>query len=64
VHATFDIDEEEVIVEVPLNCLITVEMGKVTDVGRAVLAADLEMDAPKHVFLMLFMLVDKKNPRR
>jgi len=64
VHATTQIDEEEVIVEVPLNCLITVEMGKVTDVGRAVLAADLEMDAPKHVFLMLFMLVDKKNPRR
>jgi hypothetical protein len=36
----------------------------VTDVGRAVLAADLEMDAPKHVFLMLFMLVDKRDPRR
>jgi hypothetical protein len=29
VHAVEDIGEEEVIVEVPLSCLITVEMGKV-----------------------------------
>ena len=25
--------------------------------------ADLEMDAPKHVYLMLFMLTDRTNPR-
>uniref|UniRef100_A0A7S3JSP0 Rubisco LSMT substrate-binding domain-containing protein n=1 Tax=Aureoumbra lagunensis TaxID=44058 RepID=A0A7S3JSP0_9STRA len=47
--------------EIPLDCLITVEMGKETEVGRAVMEADLELDAPKHVFLMLFLLTDRKN---
>jgi histone-lysine N-methyltransferase SETD3 len=37
-------------------------MGKATDVGRAVLEAELELDAPKHVFLMLFLLIDRRNP--
>ena len=49
---------------IPLKCLITVEMGKATDVGQAILQSDLELDAPKHVFLMLFMLIDRKKPDR
>ena len=36
-------------------------MGKATDVGRAVLEAGLELDAPKHIFLMLFLLLDRCN---
>ena len=51
-----------VLVQVPMKCLITVEMGKDTDVGRAVAAARLSLDAPKHIYLMLFMLVDRKRP--
>ena len=35
-HATTAIEEEEIIVEVPLKCLITVEMGKETQVRGAV----------------------------
>lgn len=31
-HSTSEITEDEVIVEVPLKCLITVEMGKETEV--------------------------------
>ncbi|EGB03414.1 hypothetical protein AURANDRAFT_72732 [Aureococcus anophagefferens] len=61
VHATRDLETEEILVEVPLKCLITVEMGKATDVGRAVLEAELELDAPKHVFLMLFVLLDRRD---
>jgi len=61
VHATRDIAADEVVVEIPLKCLITVEMGKETDVGKAVLEADLELDAPKHVFLMLFVLTDRRK---
>ena len=61
-HATDPIQSDEVIVEIPLNCLITVEMGKATDVGRAILRANIDLDAPKHIFLMLFMLIDRKNP--
>lgn len=32
-HTREDITDEEVIIEVPLKCLITVEMGKETEVG-------------------------------
>ena len=31
-HTKEDIHDEEVIIEVPLKCLITVEMGKETEV--------------------------------
>lgn len=63
VHAVRDIKADETLIEIPLKCIITVEMGKATDVGRAVLEAELELDAPKHVFLMLFLLVDQRNPK-
>lgn len=61
-QAARDIKNDEIVLEIPHNCLITVEMGKDTDVGRAVLEADLELDAPKHVFLMLFVLTDRRRP--
>ncbi len=32
-HTREDIQDEEVIIEVPLKCLITVEMGKETEVS-------------------------------
>lgn len=31
-HAITDLDEDEVAIEIPLRCMITVEMGKDTDV--------------------------------
>ena len=58
-HAVAEIEEEETIVEVPLKCLITVEMGKETQIGRAILDSNIELDAPKHIFLMIFMLLDR-----
>ena len=61
-HSTEAIGEDEVIIEIPLRCLITVEMGKDTDIGRAILASNIELDAPKHIFLMVFVLLDRKNP--
>jgi len=62
VHAKTDVPPDVDIVIMPLPLLITVEMGKQTDVGQAVLAANLDLDAPKHVYLMLYMLIDRKNP--
>eukprot|EP01031_Cornospumella_fuschlensis_P026807 gene26807-32388_t len=61
-HTKSDIYDDETVIEVPLKCLITVEMGKETDVGRAIIRANLDLDAPKHIFLMVFMLIDRKDP--
>jgi histone-lysine N-methyltransferase SETD3 len=61
-HAVSNIGEEEILVEVPLKCLITVEMGKDTEIGQAILDSNIELDAPKHIFLMVFMLLDRKDP--
>eukprot|EP00981_Chlorochromonas_danica_P008804 scaffold2312_cov165-Ochromonas_danica.AAC.44 len=61
-HTREDIADDETIIEVPLKCLITVEMGKQTEIGRAIIAANLDLDAPKHIFLMVFMLIDRKDP--
>ena len=54
-HATRDIGPEQTICTIPLKCLITVEMGKSTDIGRAIQLHSLALDAPKHVFVMVFM---------
>jgi protein-histidine N-methyltransferase len=40
--------------------LITVEMGQATPIGQAILQADLDLDAPKHIFLMIYLLWDRK----
>ena len=31
-------------------------------IGRAILDSCIELDAPKHIFLMIFMLLDRKDP--
>eukprot|EP01036_Dinobryon_divergens_P024547 gene24547-33010_t len=36
-------------------------MGRETSIGKSIIAANIELDAPKHIFLMLFMLIDMKN---
>ena len=60
VHAKSTIPPDTVCLSIPRKCLITVEMGQVTPIGRAILAADLDLDAPKHIFLMIYMLWDRK----
>ncbi len=59
VYAIQDVSKGEAIMSIPLKCLITVEMGQATAVGWAVRTAGLMFDAPKHVYLMLFLLVDR-----
>ncbi len=61
-HTIAPITEDETIMLIPLKCLITVEMGQDTDLGRKILSSHIELDAPKHIFLMIFMLLDMKNP--
>lgn len=60
VHAKGAIPPQTVIVSIPKSCLITVEMGQGTPIGRKILQSDLELDAPKHIFLMIYLLWDRK----
>ncbi|GMI41712.1 hypothetical protein TrCOL_g4538 [Triparma columacea] len=62
VHAKTDIPAGNTCVVVPRSCLITVEMGRATPLGQTISLANLDLDAPKHVYLMLFLLQDRKNP--
>eukprot|EP00529_Nitzschia_sp_RCC80_P010994 CAMPEP_0113458566 /NCGR_PEP_ID=MMETSP0014_2-20120614/9989_1 /TAXON_ID=2857 /ORGANISM="Nitzschia sp." /LENGTH=620 /DNA_ID=CAMNT_0000350095 /DNA_START=253 /DNA_END=2113 /DNA_ORIENTATION=+ /assembly_acc=CAM_ASM_000159 len=60
VHARTHIPVNTVCVSVPRCCLITVEMGQETPIGQAILRSDLDLDAPKHIFLMVYLLWDRK----
>jgi histone-lysine N-methyltransferase SETD3 len=60
VHATENLPPDTVCLTIPRKCLITVEMGQATPIGQAILAADLDLDAPKHIFLMIYILWDRK----
>jgi protein-histidine N-methyltransferase len=63
VHTKASIDANEVVMKIPYKCCITVEMGKETSTGRILLQKrlDTHFDAPKHIFLMLFMMIDGEN---
>jgi histone-lysine N-methyltransferase SETD3 len=37
-------------------------MGQATSIGQQILHADLDLDAPKHIFLMIYVLQDRRNP--
>ncbi|RQM27821.1 hypothetical protein B5M09_006964 [Aphanomyces astaci] len=56
VHARDTFAAKERVMRIPLNCLITVEMGKATELGQRLL--HLEFGAPKHIYLMMFLLTD------
>ena len=60
VHATTHIMPNTVCMAIPRRCLITVEMGQATPIGQAILQSDLDLDAPKHIFLMIYILWDRK----
>ena len=60
VHATTHIPPQTICVSIPKSCLITVEMGQQTPIGKCILHSDVELDAPKHIFLMIYLLWDKK----
>jgi len=60
VHAKTSIPPQTICVSIPKSCLITVEMGQSTPIGRKILQSDLELDAPKHIFLMIYLLWDRK----
>jgi SET domain/Rubisco LSMT substrate-binding len=60
VHARSNLPPNTVCMTIPLRCLITVEMGQATEIGQAILHSDLDLDAPKHIYLMIYILWDLK----
>ena len=60
VHARTHIPPNTTCVKIPRSCLITVEMGQATPIGRKILQSDLDLDAPKHIYLMIYILWDRK----
>jgi len=60
VHAKNGIPTDTICIAIPKKCLITVEMGQATEIGQIILRSDLDLDAPKHIFLMIFLLWDLK----
>lgn len=60
VHAVQHVAPNTVCMSVPRRCLITVEMGQATPIGQAILKSDLDLDAPKHIYLMIYLLWDRK----
>jgi len=63
VHSDKVLVPGERILVIPKKCLITVEMGKITDIGQKLLQHNLEFVAPKHIFLMMFLLTDMERVR-
>jgi len=61
VHARFPIGPNQICMAIPRKCLITVEMGQATPLGAAILQSELDLDAPKHIFLMIYLLWDRKT---
>ena len=60
VHAREYIPPNSVCMLIPRRCLITVEMGQATPIGQAISNSDLDLDAPKHIYLMVYLLWDRK----
>jgi histone-lysine N-methyltransferase SETD3 len=60
VHAKSYIPPHTVCMSIPRKCLITVEMGQATPIGHAIMNSVLDLDAPKHIFLMIYILWDRK----
>mmetsp|Transcript_7023 Transcript_7023/g.7975 ORF Transcript_7023/g.7975 Transcript_7023/m.7975 type:complete len:615 (+) Transcript_7023:45-1889(+) len=60
VHSRADVPPDTICMMIPRKCLITVEMGKATPLGKTVLESDLDLDAPKHIYLMIYILWDRR----
>jgi histone-lysine N-methyltransferase SETD3 len=60
VHARVNIPEGTMCMLVPRKCLITVNMGKELPIGQRILEADLDLHTPRHMYIMLYILWDRK----
>lgn len=61
VHARVMIPEDTICMLVPRKCLITLNMGKELPIGQRVLECNLDLHAPRHIYIMLYILWDRKT---
>jgi hypothetical protein len=61
VHSRKILVPGERILVIPKACLITVEMGQKTEIGQKLLALNYDFIAPKHIYLMMFLLTDMEQ---
>ena len=46
---------------IPCRYLMTVEMGKESEIGQQMLKANVDVSAEKHCYLCVFTMVDRLN---
>ena len=63
VRASSSLRNDELIMSIPYSLIFTVEQGKKTRTGKAILEHGIDelFDAPKHIFLMIFLLLEKEK---
>lgn len=61
VHTLVEIPPYERIVKVPLKCLVMDNMGMATPIGRKVTESGVNLTAPNHCMVIIFMLTDMES---
>ena len=61
VHARIPIREEDEVMRIPRDCLVTVEMGKECDIGIKMARSQNSHITTKHNYLSMFVLQDKES---
>jgi histone-lysine N-methyltransferase SETD3 len=63
IYAKNKIQKDELVVKIPLNMLITLEMAKESPIGQKMVNANLDLYSPKHCYLATFLLqeISKKD---
>lgn len=59
VHSKTRIKKDETILFIPLDRLITLEMAKATEIGKAIIENTLDLLSPKHSFLATYLLLER-----
>lgn len=61
VHASTDIPKDTILISVPRHCILTADMGRALPLGKKLAECDIRINAPRHIYLILYMLWDMKT---
>ena len=57
-HATIDIPKGTILISVPRHCILTTDMGRSLPLGKKLAESELRINAPRHIYLILYILWD------